>query len=91
MGRLRNRLVGPREDADFLAAIAAQIAEHRLLRGLSQQELAELCGTSQPGIARLERGASPPRVDTLLRVADALDCELVVQFRARPRPKGGRR
>jgi transcriptional regulator with XRE-family HTH domain len=79
------------DEREFLERIAEQVAEHRRLRDLSQKELAELCGTTQPGIARFERGASSPRVDTLRRIAEALDCELVVELRARTRPKGGRR
>ena len=47
---------------------------------LSQRELAELCGTTQSAIARLERGGRPPRIDTLLRIAEALDCDLHVDL-----------
>ena len=78
------------DDADLRESISRQVADHRRARELSQHELAELCGTSQPGIARLERGAGAPRVDTLYRIANALDCELIVEFRARTRPKGER-
>jgi transcriptional regulator with XRE-family HTH domain len=59
------------------------VTEQRLRRQLSQRELAELCGTTQSAIARLERGGRPPRIDTLLRIADALDCDLHVELRAR--------
>ena len=88
---MRLRRVSEPDERKLVEQIAAQVVEHRRLRDLSQKELAELCGTTQPGIARFERGVSPPRVDTLLRIAHALDCELVVEFRARTRPKGGRR
>ncbi|OIJ27141.1 helix-turn-helix domain-containing protein [Nocardioides luteus] len=71
------------EDATFYAGIAAQVTEHRVARGLSQRELAELCGTTQSAIARLESGSRPPKIDTLLRVAAALDCRLEVAFHAR--------
>jgi transcriptional regulator with XRE-family HTH domain len=64
-------------------------AAEALERGLSQAELAELCGTTQSAIARLESGGRPPRIDTLLRVANALDCNLVVELRPRTVPKGG--
>jgi transcriptional regulator with XRE-family HTH domain len=63
--------------------IADQVAEQRLAWDLSQAELAELCGTTQSAIARVERGARPPRIDTLARIANALDCELVVEIRPR--------
>ena len=67
----------------FFAAIAEQVAERRQDRGMSQRELAELVGTTQSAIARLERGGRPPRIDTLLRIADALDCDLVVELKPR--------
>lgn len=72
------------EDEDRLwAALAAEVANQRRARGLSQQELADLCATTQSAIARVERGLRPPRLDTLLRIAHALDCELVVELRPR--------
>jgi transcriptional regulator with XRE-family HTH domain len=67
----------------FFAAIADKVAERRQARGLSQRELAELVGTTQSAIARLERGGRPPRIDTLLRIADALECDLVVDLKPR--------
>jgi predicted transcriptional regulator len=67
----------------FFAAIAQDVAERRQELGLSQRELAELVGTTQSAIARLERGGRPPRIDTLLRIADALECDLSVELRPR--------
>ena len=34
-------------------------------------------------VARLERGGRPPRIDTLLRIGEALDCQLVVKLAPR--------
>ena len=65
----------------FFAAIADRVAERRVQMNLSQRELAELCGTTQSAIARLERGGRPPRIDTLLRIAEALDCDLLVELK----------
>jgi transcriptional regulator with XRE-family HTH domain len=67
----------------FFAAIADKVASRRQAKGLSQRELAELVGTTHSAIARLERGGRPPRIDTLLRIADALDCDLLVELRPR--------
>jgi predicted transcriptional regulator len=67
----------------FFARIADRVAERRLEKGLSQRELAELVGTTQSAIARLERGGRPPRIDTLLSIAEALDCDLVVELHPR--------
>jgi transcriptional regulator with XRE-family HTH domain len=72
----------------FVSAIAEQVVAQRRARDLSQQELADLCGTTQSAIARFERGGRPPKIDTLLRMANALDCELVVEFRPRTKSKG---
>lgn len=49
--------------------------------GLTQTELAERMGTTQPTIARLEAGGVTPSLDTLRRAANALGLELVVEFR----------
>jgi len=85
---LHERVAGAPEEGWFFARIAEQVVEQRRARDLSQQELAELCGTTQSSIARFERGGRPPKIDTLLRIANALDCELIVEFRPRTRPKG---
>jgi transcriptional regulator with XRE-family HTH domain len=83
--RLRDHIES--EDEAFYVAIARQVTEQRTARNLSQRELAELCGTTQSAIARFEAGTRPPRLDTLLRMAHALDCALQVQLRPRTHPK----
>jgi ribosome-binding protein aMBF1 (putative translation factor) len=80
--RLRQRLAGA-EEGWFFAQIAGQVAERRQELGLSQAELARRCGTTQSAIARLESGGRPPRIDTLLGIADALGCDLEVELRRR--------
>jgi predicted transcriptional regulator len=65
----------------FFANIAGKVADRRVAMNMSQRELAEKTGTTQSAIARLERGGRPPRIDTLLRIAEALDCELVVDLK----------
>jgi transcriptional regulator with XRE-family HTH domain len=89
MRRLRERLDHADPDHEAYAAIAAQVTAQRLSRRLSQRELAELCGTTQSAIARFEAAERPPRVDTLLRIARALDCELEVRLRPRTRTRRG--
>jgi ribosome-binding protein aMBF1 (putative translation factor) len=84
--RVRERLARA-EDGWLFSQIAEQVAAQRQARGLSQAELAALCGTTQSAIARLESGGRPPRIDTLLRVSNALDCNLVVELRPRTVPK----
>ncbi|MDP2350450.1 MAG: helix-turn-helix domain-containing protein [Chloroflexota bacterium] len=68
-------------DAEFRAAyrseypfheIADSVVELRKERDLTQAELADLAGTSQSVIARLESGRHAVRVDLLNRIADGL-------------------
>ena len=84
--RLRHRLEEGAPD-DLLDELTGQIAQavaaHRLRLNLSQAELAELCGTTQSAIARVEAGGRPPRIDTLQRIANALDCTLRVELEPR--------
>ena len=77
--RLRER-IATRDRGWFFAAVADKVSERRNAKGMSQRELAELVGTTQSAIARLERGGRPPRIDTLLKIAEALECELVVEL-----------
>src|ERR671935_2950385 len=83
--RIRERLAHA-DDGWFFAQIADQVADRRKELELSQAELAELVGTTQSAIARLEGGGRPPRIDTLLRIADALDCDLLVDLKPRANP-----
>jgi transcriptional regulator with XRE-family HTH domain len=79
MERIRARLAGA-EEGWLFAQIAGQVADRRKERGLSQADLAALVGTTQSAIARLEGGGRPPRIDTLLRIANALDADLHIQL-----------
>jgi len=59
---------------------AYQIARLRILRGLTQQQLAEKVGTQQPSIARLESGRITPSLDFLRRVAQVLDARVEIHI-----------
>lgn len=37
-------------------------------KGLSQKELAEMCGMKQPTLAKLEKGKHSPQVNSLLKI-----------------------
>lgn len=81
--RLRARLANVGDGGWLFAQIAEEVASRRKELGLSQKQLAELTGTTQSAIARLESGGRPPRIDTLLRITSALDCELEIHLRPR--------
>jgi DNA-binding XRE family transcriptional regulator len=57
-----------------------QVARLRMLRGLTQAQLAEMVGTRQPSIARLENGSSIPSLSFLQRIAAALDAKIEVRL-----------
>lgn len=62
-------------------ALGQLIYDLRTGAGLSQRALAEKMGTTQSVISRLEEGGGAKnRLDTLARVATALDRHLVVSF-----------
>lgn len=51
--------------------IARAVIKARIAAGLTQEQLAQRMGTTQPVIARLESGRAKPSMSTLLRVAKA--------------------
>jgi DNA-binding XRE family transcriptional regulator len=60
--------------------IAFEIRALRERKGLSQRQLAELVGTTQSAIARLEAGRNSPSLPTLDRIASALGAEVTISF-----------
>lgn len=67
-------------EAKLAADIGERVREARDTAGLSQRDLAELMGTSQAAVARLEAGGVGATVTTLYRVAAALGLELSVEL-----------
>lgn len=62
-------------------AVGQLIYDLRTEAGISQRELAARMGTTQSVISRLEEGGGARnRIDTLARVATALDRHLVLSF-----------
>jgi len=60
--------------------VIESIIKYRLERGWSQTDLARAVGTKQPVISRLERGESNPSVQTLRKIADALNVSLTISL-----------
>ena len=56
--------------------IGERIAQLRYDKGLTQAQLAELCGMKQQNIARIEAGTHSTGVDVLSRIADVLGTKL---------------
>lgn len=67
-----------------------QIALARRHAGITQCELAEAAGLSQPYVSQLERNIKTPSLEALERIAAATGLELSVSFRA-PADEGEKR
>lgn len=61
---------------DNCAGIIDQLIERRQMLNLTQKQLADAVGMAQSGVARLENKKTVPQLDTLVKVAAALGCEL---------------
>jgi DNA-binding XRE family transcriptional regulator len=73
------------KDVEFIATAEGlepgyQVARLRILRGLTQAQLAEKVGTRQPSIARLENGSSTPSISFLNKIAEALNAKVEIRL-----------
>lgn len=59
-------------ESDLRVALVGELIKARQERGISQKQLEELSGVRQPVIARLERGTTNPRLDTILKLLYSL-------------------
>lgn len=64
--------------AEELSRIIVELIEARVDRGYSQRDLADKCGLKQSAIARMESLKTIPRLDTVIKVANALN--VVISF-----------
>lgn len=61
--------------------LAVEVAHYRAKHGLSQRRLAERLGVHQSDVARMELGEHNPSVERLIRLAAALEIELLIDIR----------
>ena len=66
------------EEVEALAQIVKAMVEQRNALGLSQRELAALCGIPQSSVARIESFKTVPNLDTLLKIFQQLGLKLNV-------------
>lgn len=66
----------------ILNDIAYKVFQARQKRGLTQGELADIIGTKQSSISRLERTLNKnlPSLEFLYKISDALEVDLEVNF-----------
>ena len=68
---LRNELTITEEDEQMIALekeLIMTLVRIREEKGLTQAQMAELCGVSQPTIARMERATHSPQLDSLFKI-----------------------
>lgn len=61
-----------KEKINFEIELIGKMIEAREEKGLSQRQLAEICGVRQPAIARLESMKTTPQIDTLFKILNPL-------------------
>ena len=59
-------------------AVIRDLIQRRNELNLSQRELARMIGTRQPAISRLEAGDRNTRIETLVKVADAMGLQFAL-------------
>lgn len=71
------------EETKEIAAIVTAMVEQRNALGLSQRDLAAMCGIPQSSVARIESCKTTPNLGTLLNIFQHLGLTLTVS-QARP-------
>ena len=73
--------------ASAARSFGKQIARYRAMAGITQEELGYLSSIHRTEIGLLENGRRQPRLDTIIKIAGALDvdpCELIKGLRWTP-------
>ncbi len=68
------------EEMETMASIIGVLIEKRNALGLSQRDLAKLCGLPQSSIARVEAMRTTPKLDTLLKMMKPLGLKLNISM-----------
>mgnify|MGYP004456267279 CR=1 FL=1 len=64
--------------SEHCAHIIDQLIEQRHNKGMTQNDLAQATCLTQSVIARLESKKAVPRLNTVLKIATALECKLEI-------------
>ena len=77
---VRYRIFTPEEiaESDLRVALIGELIRARQERGITQKQLEEMSGVTQPVIARLEHGTTSPNVSTLMKVLAPLGKKLAI-------------
>ena len=66
------------KETEEIAAIVSAMVEQRTALGLSQRDLAAMCGIPQSSVARIESCKTTPNLGTLLNIFQHLGLKLTV-------------
>ncbi|MBM6716132.1 helix-turn-helix transcriptional regulator [Gemmiger formicilis] len=66
------------EEIEALSQIVSAMVAQRHTLGLSQRDLAEICGLPQSSVARIESFKTTPNLDTLLKIMNALKLKITI-------------
>jgi len=79
----------PEFAAEFeTARILAQLVQLREEAGLTQADIAERLGISQPRVNQIERQRNVPRLDVVVRLAQSVGAEIVIRKGIPPQSGG---
>jgi len=65
-------------ESDLRVALIGELIRARQERGITQKQLEEMSGVTQPVIARLERGTTSPNISTLTKLLAPLGKKLAI-------------
>ncbi|MBE6897299.1 MAG: helix-turn-helix transcriptional regulator [Ruminococcaceae bacterium] len=66
------------QEAENIALIVGAMIEKRNELGLTQRQLAQMCGIPQSSVARIESYKTTPNLDTILKIMQPLGLTLSV-------------
>ena len=65
-------------ESNLRVALIGELIKARTERGVTQKQLEEMSGVSQPVIARLERGTTIPNISTVMKLLAPLGKKLAI-------------
>ena len=65
-------------ESNLRVALIGELIRARNERGVTQKQLEEMSGVSQPVIARLERGTTSPNISTVMKLLAPLGKKLAI-------------
>lgn len=73
-------IANKKDSNDIYEKLANEIINLRMEKGITQKELASLCGIQQSNISRIEKAVYNPSVQLLEKIANATGKELKIEF-----------